>query len=433
MDIRNQRREKHTMTFEEHLDGIRKKKERNKKEEKEDRKKLEGFVRVHAGTFKLDNNGQKSQPIGFAPGASMADVFLRLATPEVIDYLTQAHLSTEAESLLPKKLKMGTEESRRCVYRYFCQRLYIIAAPASDLRSNFNTAKTTFGPGALGYSVFEKLLVHFPITFEVAALLDRNYQGAMTLGRVITMDEKLKPFQGDSPHKRFVPNKDPNWGHWITELQTKGAHTGLPYLVGQYPLLHNGANKCVEIFQWSRGAIPPGSSPITLADPYYLDAKSLTLLESRSEGYLCGVNSVRFREVWDLCRPFVKKIGDSVAFWNFRTNQLAMMLWDENFGTKYVLTNAFTWVMNEKKVDLLPVREAYKFFFNTCDRFNQHLHDKQWPYKRQHWKNNFDDFYFSALLMNTYVLWHEINVSVDKIPWKDFTKRLSMSVWARVC
>jgi hypothetical protein len=432
MHSRMRPREKHTLTFEEHLENVRAAEETEEKEAEIKRKKLEGFERVKIGTFRLDHNKRKSVPTGFSAPLNMAKVFMRLATPEFVDKLVAVHLSSETLNRLPKKLSMGVEEARRCVYRYFCQRLYITADPAHCLRANFKQLKAVFGPRTLNYSTFDKLLVHLPIVFVTADILDHNYRAAMSLGRVITIDEKLKGFQGDSPHKRYVPNKDPSWGHWITEAQIKGDFSGLPYLIGQYPLLESGANRCVDIFQWSRTLIAHDPAPVTLTDPYYLDAKSLTLLESRGDSYLCGVNCTRFREVWEQCQPYVKKIGDSVAFWNFKTNQLAVMFWDPHFGKKYVLTNAFTWVMEERPLDLLPVREAYKFYFNTCDRFNQYLHDKWWPYRRQHWQSSYDDFYFSALLMNTYVLWHELTKQKERMDWKTFAKQLAVSLWAEI-
>ena len=104
-----------------------------------------------------------------------------------------------------------------------------------------------------------------------------------------------------------------------------------------------------------------------------------------------------------------------------------MMRWDPLKGDRkqHIITNAFD---NRKKLskkdpNLNVISDVYLHLFNGCDRLNSYLDNKYWPYNRWGWQSNFDDFFFSAISMNIYVMYHEINKisDEDKIPWDKFS------------
>jgi len=51
-----------------------------------------------------------------------------------------------------------------------------------------------------------------------------------------------EPYDGKSPFKQYVLNKDPSIGHWITETVIKGKYTRLPYLLLIQPTFRKSEN-----------------------------------------------------------------------------------------------------------------------------------------------------------------------------------------------
>ena len=96
---------------------------------------------------------------------------------------------------------------------------------------------------------------------------------------------------------------------------------------------------------------------------------------------------------------------------------------------KGVLTNAFSTIHASKGYPgLNTIKIAYRSYFNANDRFNHFLDKRYWPYKRNSWQSNYDDF-FAVLQMNAYSYWHEYKKLQDNIDWKEFTLQLSISLF----
>ena len=124
---------------------------------------------------------------------------------------------------------------------------------------------------------------------------------------------------------------------------------------------------------------------IIVEDAYYLDDKSRTLLREKKIPYLSAINPVRFAEVWEEAAQHVIGKGDWTVLYNDKTKEHAMMKWDP-IGEKkqYVLTNAFENLTktNKKTTTTNTISDVYKFLFNGCDRFNNFLSSRYWPYHR---------------------------------------------------
>lgn len=87
----------------------------------------------------------------------------------------------------------------------------------------------------MGWLTFQKMNSNFLLSFDTVLALNDAEHGAVNIGRVVNLDEKHKGFPGNSPYRRFVHDKKPQWGHWITELSVTLPKTGIPYLVKQVP------------------------------------------------------------------------------------------------------------------------------------------------------------------------------------------------------
>lgn len=67
------------------------------------------------------------------------------------------------------------------------------------------------------------------------------------------------------------------------------------------------------------------------------------------------------------------------------------------------------------------ISETYKLLFNKCDIFNSYLHSLYWPYSRWGWQANFDDFFFSAMILNLFILYNEEVIQIEEpIEMRDF-------------
>jgi len=69
------------------------------------------------------------------------------------------------------------------------------------------------------------------------------------LPKVININEKLKPYDGESPFKQYVPNEDPSTGYWITKTVIKGKYTELPYLLNCKPVQQTSGPTMLEFYQ----------------------------------------------------------------------------------------------------------------------------------------------------------------------------------------
>jgi hypothetical protein len=97
---------------------------------------------------------------------------------------------------------------------------------------------------------------------------------------------------------------------------------------------------------------------------------------------------------------------------------------------KGVITNAFQTIKARKNnPGLNTIKIAYRSYFNANDRFNHYLTKRYWPYKRNSWQSNYDDFFFAVLQMNTYSYWHEFRSIVKLEDRVDFTLKLSKSLF----
>lgn len=416
----------HTLTFEDHHKSLMQARKREKSKTRAREALLKNFVRMRSGRLSLYNNRAEATTSGLHRTDTPGDIFIRFADEEFVDELIQTTQQQHSKDELPYTFQLTPNAQRRLIYQYFCQRIIILASPAKCLRQNF-PCRVFERP--IGELLFQRLLKCCNIGFDLAAKLDRRYSLFMRIGRVTTLDEKLQPFKGESPHKRYVPNKQPKNGHWITELTTKGQFTGLPFALRQLPLLGNCSTRMVEIFSWATQGFSQLFPPIIITDAYYLDDASLVLLRSQKSKFLCAVNPVRFKELWEQCAKDVKKIGDSCIYRNSSTNEVGMMVWDAQFGKRYLLTNAFEYMDDPlTEINSQIITDAYGFYFNSCDRFNHLIAKLKWPYRRSSWENNYDSFYFSMLVMNVYVAYHEVRHLETRMEWEEFGTLLATSL-----
>jgi hypothetical protein len=216
---KRRRGEKHVLSVAEMLQ--QKKNQRKKRKPIHNRIPLSGFKIVERGTFKWRGSGNMGSVVGLPRLPTKSTIFAALtpdaAIQEMIDAATKATVGgSDAVTV-------------RAIRQYWAVRAYIHGNRATTHRENFPLSSKVFGRNAMSRKRYNKLQ-RIWITKDTVTILAQASESLVVLPEVITIDEKHKPYSGESPYKRFVPNKDPPWGHWIMETVIKGSHTGLPFI-----------------------------------------------------------------------------------------------------------------------------------------------------------------------------------------------------------
>lgn len=376
---------------------------------------------------------------------TLLNLFLYHFDDEFIDLMILKN--TENEQQLPPlfyNTKENTKrrdlslERRKLVLKYLATRLFIMSSPKKKLSENWPIDKK-FGGLFLGRDNFRLMLSNMLIRLNMVGEVNERLGKFILSGRYINIDEKHKGTNRSQYLARWVQGKDPHWGHWITEVTTIAPKTDMPLLLKLLPLTstepknvtdepYNNLN-LVDVHKEIIPCIRKGT--VIVEDAYYLDHQSRTFLREKDIKYISSINPVRFSEVWDECKKFVEKKGDWVIMKNKDSDEVAMMRWDPMGEKKqYVLSNAFNLREKgtKKSVDINTISETYKILFNGCDRYNNMLNNKYWPYDRVGWQSNYDDFFFSAIILNIYVMYHEVFEVEVKLSFDKFSFLLAETI-----
>lgn len=444
------RSNKYTGSVEDHLDALRKNSAKKKKPNKPRLDTIEGFVKLdndeEVNLFLSDLKTEFDFP---DRTPSLINLILYHFDDEFLDLLIEKNVDLSEPNQLPPLFSNPSAKSRRrdldserrkLVLSYIATRFYIMSNPANELSKNF-PLNSDAPEICLSRNNFKLMLVHMLIRMSMVEAVNARLSKYTLSGRHVMLDEKHKGTNREQHLARWVHGKDPNWGHWITEVTTIAPKTGMPILLKCMPLTSTDPEKVtsepynnlslVDVHREVVACLREGS--IIVEDAYYLDDQSRTYLRKEGFNYISAINPVRFKEVWEGCEKYVQNKGDWVVMKNIATNEHAMMRWDPMGERKqYVLTDSFETrkKLSKKSTDINAISATYKLLFNGCDRYNSFLHNKYWPYARIGWQANFDDFFFSSFAMNIYVMYHEvIEISSDKnMKWSDFSLLVAQEI-----
>lgn len=439
---------KYTNTVEEHLEALSQSAAKKKKPNKPREEKLMGFEKIDASEEVYLFQSELQTEFRFPDrNPTLLDIFLYFFDDDFIDSLIAENIElTEVHQLPPlfwnpannTRRKDLDVERRKLLLKYIATRIFIMSNYQKNLKANWpfeGVSKELY----LGRDHFRQMLSNMLIRLNMVEQLNERLGRYILTGRHVMIDEKHKGTDREQHLARWVHGKDPNWGHWITEISTIAPKTGMPLLIQIMPLTSTEPRNVtcepynnlslVDVHQEIVPNLREGS--FIVEDAYYLDDQSRKYLREQGVKYLSAINPVRFAEVWTECEKFVEKKGDWVIMENKTTKEHAMMRWDPMGERKqYVLTNAFLTrkKKSKKATDINPISESYKLLFNGCDRFNSLLNNKYWPYHRKGWQANFDDFFFSSIVLNIYVMYHEVFELEDNMSADNFFLELATTI-----
>lgn len=175
---------------------------------------------------------------------------------------------------------------------------------------------------------------------------------------------------------------------------------------------------------------------ILVADSYYLTQDARSLLSDLGVRYMCSITKERFHDLILEVQSQVEKPGQWSAAWNEDTGELLTYYWstDKDVGKKYVLTNALFKEDGKTPKCSIPGVDMYNVMFSVCDQFNRKLHDCKWPHRSggsvPGTFGAVHDFFFTALLRNTYHAYFDIHQEEDDyVSFRDFTLELADEIY----
>jgi len=386
---------------------------------------------------------------------NLSDIFYKIMDDELIDKIIEYNSSQNNLKHLPT-IFSKTENTRtypdikqakrNCLLTFYGIKLYIQHNPAKTLRENFADRDSIIIPNfeefKMCFDYFEKMNSHFFIPIALVKVLNDKLNSLVeSTGRIVCMDEKHKKCHQNHLHARYAKKKP---RHWITESAILGPTTGLPYMIQLMPTTTIDRmnaqdepfnNKPVaELVEEAYSVLDDNT--ILLTDGYYPDMNGRRYCIDNDKLYIFKASKKRFPELFEKAKEHIneRKKDDFVVLYSEETNEHFMMYNSFQTSTphqKGVLTNAFSHRIAPKNYPPTNVIQlAYQTYFNFDDRFNHYLNNRFWPYKRNTWQSNYDDFFFGVIQMNIYTIWHEVNkLTEDNILWSQFTLDLSTSLF----
>ena len=92
-------------------------------------------------------------------------------------------------------------------------------------------------------------------------------------------------------------------------------------------------------------------------------------------------------------------------------------------------------VKKKKNDKSVPGYDLYKFLFNACDRYNQQMHGKMWPFRhggnsRMGAEGKEGDFALSVIVLNTFDMYFEARgLPRENFDFKNLCIVLSDQIW----
>lgn len=401
--------------------------------------------------LKMKNEDSKVVIIPPTRNASLSALFLSIFTKEFLDELIEYH-SNNLENLpaiFSKNNNTRTypdiqQAKRDFIIQFYATKLYILSDPKYTLLENFNSGTSIVVPGyedyAMSFAIFEKMNVHFTIPIALVDSLNARLASFIShTGRLVRFDEKHKECQENHMHARWAKGKT---GHWVCESSILGPTTGLPYIIRLMPTT-SVDNRNVEDEPYNNKPVSKliehaysevSDDSILVADGYYPDKSGRKFCRSNDKLYLFKVSKKRFPELFQEAKKHIneKDRDDFVVLYSEETHEHFMYYISyqkSKIKEKGILTNAFNNVKAPTKYSAPnTIKIAYRLYFNFNDRFNHYLDDRYWPYKRNHWQANYDEFFFATIQMNLHTIYHELNQNID-MNRRDFSKKLSQELF----
>ena len=196
--------------------------------------------------------------------------------------------------------------------------------------------------------------------------------------------------------------------------------------------------------EWADLVLSFRQPTIICMDSYYLCKVGRETLRQKNVRFIAAIKPDRFKRITALLTLSVQNAGKSAYAFIGDRNEAAVMHWsrDTNIGKKFVLTNCFTRVPQKKPSDYVPVYDEYKSLFSGCDKFNQQLYGKNFPYQAPNdtnlaEKKNIWNYLFTSVLINVWNVCKGVlqarDPETETMSFRDFCDDLSVRIVEELC
>ena len=393
--------------------------------------------------------------------SSSADVFSTILSREFITSVLEGILQTNPDAFAHNTGGGGVSNapiSYKDVYQAFACRIWIQGrgvAAGSTAREAFKNSLKWLGDrcteqlNGIRKTLRVQSKVYVTCGGDQERLLNRQLQRMLSsLGEVLCGDEKLFRFTGRGGIVRKVPRKPARIGIWHYQAVVM-LPTDDPFLA--YTSVHNTSGSLGEstqtaqiVNEWADLVLSFRQPTIICMDSYYLCKVGRETLRQKNVRFVAAIKPDRFKRITALLTPSVQNAGESAYAFIGDRNEAAVMHWsrDTNIGKKFVLTNCFTRVPQKKPSDYVPVYDEYKSLFSGCDKFNQQLYGKTFPYQAPNdtnlaEKKNIWNYLFTSVLINVWNVWKGVlqarDPETETMSFRDFCDDLSVRIVEELC
>ena len=208
-------------------------------------------------------------------------------------------------------------------------------------------------------------------------------------------------------------------------MKSKPARVGLWHFQGAVPLQNglpyiahtklNNANKAAGetshtvyvMTEWADAVLKHNPNSVLFMDSYYMSKAGLEMVREKCLKVIAALNTGRFKRFKKHMESKVKNAGETSYLHNNQTGETIMFHWsiNSNIGKKMTYSTCFKVEKGKQPPNTIPIFDHYNAGFNRCDRFNQQMHGKTWPFKsggknRHGMEGNTMNYWFTTTLVN---------------------------------
>ena len=343
--------------------------------------------------------------------------------------------------------------SLRVIYSFFAVKMRIHAlqkkCKASQPRENLlieaiKESRSHFGEKLPGVNILKTLLARYLLTENYFARITNNIMSIIRrFGEFVAGDEKLLHFTGNSGDIRMVRSKPDRVGLWFYELCAL-LPNGLPIIV--YFRLQKSDPRSAEtiktkdilkdwadVIQNKVEEVNPHTKIV--CDSYYGTKDGFKMLNDRNVSFVAAIQACRFEYVAKQLGKHVQKPGEWHGIHRSltpETHEIVILHDDPSLKgkgnkRKFVYSNAYKKENKKPKYkNIIPIYDDYAKMFFVCDKFNNYLHGRTWPYKhggrdRRGDEGHQDNFAWSSILENIYHIYiYTNNINPQSLSFQDF-------------
>lgn len=382
----------------------------------------EGWIpfdsKLYSLTYESPAHASKFTTLKFGRDSSLRDIFLTYFNFSMRSMLLEKHLSTlyysDGSHMHITDHKLLQYFALRIRIHGFQKAAYLGSESHNSQRDAVNRCISLFPPHTMISSdVYQKIESHLFMDFEDESKMRCNILDTIVeLGEIVSGDEKLFEYRGESGYIRVCKAKHAQIGLWSYQLCGKLASDN-PYSIyfRGHRLDYEDPESITTadvMLDWIHIIEKFGNKTYLVFDSYYFSYDSRCALLEHGVRFMGSAPDQRFASVVNILKQKVSKDREWAIMYNQKTHEAAVHYLDPNpdIGRKTCVSWGFILKNVKTPANIVPIYDYYKHSFSMCDKFNKLLEHGCYPFRHTGSEISGDhlalfDFQLSSLLMNT--------------------------------